>query len=82
MGDNSGGGCCAVLDACSAEGMYVRISSQVHMLTLEGNEVEGGADVGVSLVSRNEQGEYDFSKFYDFSLLSREMNAYYEKNSK
>lgn len=79
MGDNSGGGCCAVLEACSAEGMFVRSSSQIHMLNLDGGEVEGGADVAAKLVSKISETEYDFSRFYDMDVLSQAINDFYAK---
>ena len=73
LGDKSGGGSCAVLDAISAEGLYVRLSSQDHMVTLKNEEVEFGVEVDYQLVGDN----YDFSNLYNIELMSQEINKFY-----
>ena len=76
IGDKSGGGSCAVLDAITAEGLYIRSSSQDHMTFLNGDEAEFGVDVDYKLVNKN--GEtYDFSNFFNIEIIGREMNNFY-----
>ena len=77
LGDKSGGGSCAVLDAITAEGLYVRLSSQDHMVTLKNEEVEMGVEVHKTLVSQKNTDYYDFSEFYDFDLISQEIHKFY-----
>ena len=76
LGDKSGGGCCAVLDTTTLEGLYVRLSSQDHFVTNGNEEVEFGVVPHAYLYEKN-GNEHDFSKFYDFSYISSLMNEYY-----
>ena len=73
LGDQSGGGCCAVLDCINAEGMYVRLSSQAHIVMKDGTEIENGVPVHVNLVKENN----DFSEFFDFNVISQAMHNFY-----
>jgi len=75
LGDKSGGGCCAIIDAVTAEGFYIRLSCQNHLCYLNGEEAEYGVPADYKMVI----GEEDFSKFYDLSIMSREMNNFYNK---
>ncbi len=75
LGDRSGGGSCAVIDACSAEGMYVRLSCTDHIAGLDGTEYEFGVPADYKLVGHN----YDFSNFYNISLMSEKMAEFYSR---
>lgn len=76
LGDQSGGGCCAVLDGCNAEGLYIRISSPVHLCAKDGTEIDRGVVPHVNLTTKQENS-YTFEKFYNLSVLSEEMNKFY-----
>ena len=80
LGDKSGGGSCAIIDAVSAEGLYIRLSCPDHMVTLDNEEVEFGVEADYKMVVDNGDGTYDFSHFYDISIMSREMNNFYSNN--
>lgn len=77
IGDNSGGGCCAVLDAITAEGLYVRLSSPIHFLSQDNKEVEFGVEVDKSLVTKIDDSRYDFSKLYDYQYIDQEVTNFY-----
>lgn len=76
LGDKSGGGACAVLDSCSAEGLYVRISSPIHMIGKNGEEYDRGVPCDTTLVTSSDTG-YDFSSFFDLNTISSAMNEFY-----
>ena len=78
LGDQSGGGSCAVIDACSAEGLYVRLSCPDHLLGLDGTDYEFGVPADYKLVTGS-SGSYDFSNFYNISLMSQKMNEFYSR---
>ena len=78
LGDQSGGGSCAVIDACSAEGLYVRLSCPDHLLGLDGTDYEFGVPADYKLVTGS-SGSYDFSNFYNISLMSEKMNEFYSR---
>ena len=77
IGDNSGGGCCAVLDAITAEGLYVRLSSPVHFLSNDNKEVEFGVEADKSLVTKIDDSHYDFSKLYNYQYIDQEVTNFY-----
>ena len=78
LGDKSGGGSCAVIDAITAEGHYVRLSCPNHMAYLDGSDAEFGVPVDYELVTKD-GGNYDFSKMYNISEMSKAMNEFYTK---
>ena len=78
LGDQSGGGCCAVIDASSAEGIYVRLSCQDHLAGLDGTEYEFGVPADYKLVTKH-GNSYDFSDFYNISVLSSKIQEYYSR---
>ena len=73
LGDKSGGGSCAVIDASSAEGLYVRLSCPDHLQALDGTDYEFGVPADYTLVGPNN----DFSNFYNISLMSEKINEFY-----
>ena len=78
LGDKSGGGSCAVIDATSAEGLYVRLSCPDHLIGLDGTEYEFGVPVDYSLVTKT-SSSYDFSNLYNISLMSEKINEFYSR---
>ncbi len=75
LGDQSGGGSCAVIDATSAEGLYVRLSCPDHLQALDGTDYEFGVPADYKLVGDNN----DFSNFFNISLMSSKINEYYSR---
>ena len=78
FGDKSGGGSCAVIDATSAEGLYVRLSCQDHLCGLDGTDYEYGVPVDYPLVTES-IGNYDFTEFFNIDLMSEKMNEFYSR---
>ncbi len=78
LGDKSGGGSCAVIDATSAEGLYVRLSCPDHLIGLDGTEYEFGVPVDYSLVTSSSYS-YNFSNLYNINLISEKMNEFYSR---
>lgn len=78
LGDKSGGGSCAVIDASSAEGLYVRLSCQDHLMGLDGTDYEFGVPVDYSLVTET-AGHYDFTNFYNIPYMSLKINQFYSE---
>ena len=78
LGDQTGGGACAVLDGCNAEGLYTRMASQMRLEAKDGSSIDFGVAPHVSIKKTNEEGEYDFSAFYDPEALGQYMDAFYK----
>ena len=78
LGDKSGGGSCAVIDASSSEGLYVRLSCPDHLRGLDGTDYEFGVPADYTLYTKTGD-EYDFSNFYKISVLSEKMNEFYSE---
>ena len=78
FGDKSGGGSCAIIDATSAEGLYVRLSCQDHLCGLDGTDYEYGVPVDYPLVTES-IGNYDFTDFFNIDLMSEKMNEFYSR---
>ena len=77
LGDQSGGGSCAVIDACSAEGLYTRLSCQNHLVYLDKTEAEFGVPADYKTVIYLGDDKYDFTNFYNVELMSQEMAKFY-----
>ena len=78
LGDKSGGGSCAVIDASSAEGLYVRLSCQDHLCGLDGTDYEYGVPVDYPLVTES-GGHYNFTNFFSIPTMSAKMNEFYSR---
>lgn len=77
LGQKTGGGACAVLDNCSMEGLYYRLSSYVHLNDTKFNSIDAGVDVHYDLFT-TEDG-ISFDNVYNLDLLSENMNEFYSK---
>ena len=78
LGDQSRGGACSVFDGVLAEGTYTRIGGNVRLCDKAGQTIDFGVVPDVSLYQK--EGEnHDFSKFFDLSVISKEMNEFYAK---
>lgn len=78
LGDQTGGGACAVLDAFSAEGLYTRSASQVRLQAQDGSAIDFGVAPHEKLVTKTDAG-YDFSKMYDLSIIGQKIHEFYAK---
>ena len=57
LGEQSGGGCCAIQNMAAADGFPYRISSaRSHLTTKEGGEIDFGVPVDVDLLEKNADG--------------------------
>ena len=57
MGEQSGGGACAVQQMATADGFKYQISSaRLRFLNKDGESIDGGVPVDVDLVGKNEDG--------------------------
>ncbi|MBO4855993.1 MAG: hypothetical protein J5511_01285 [Bacilli bacterium] len=74
LGDKSGGGSCAVIDAASPEGLYVRLSCQDHLSGIDGTDYEFGVPVDYTLVQNG-----DFSNFFNINLMSEKISDFYSR---
>ncbi len=80
MGEDTGGGACAIQQMAMADGNpYYMSSHRFRLLDGSGYCPDDGVKVHVNLVSEN-GAQKDCSAFYDIDRLSREINAYYAKN--
>ena len=75
LGEDTGGGACAVLDNCSMEGLYYRTSSFVHLNNSNFESIDAGVKVDYDLVNIN--GSFSLSNLYNIDLISEKMNEYY-----
>ena len=59
LGEQSGGGCCAIQNMASPDGFFYRFSSsRMHLTTKDGGEIDFGVPVDADLVEKNEDGSY------------------------
>ena len=78
LGDQTGGGACAVIDGVLAEGYYARLGCQVKLTTKDHGDVDFGIAPDVTLLRRNGD-EIDLSSFFDLNVIRGHMNEYYKK---
>lgn len=77
LGYNAGGGACAVLDNCSMEGIYYRVSSFLHFTDQNYNSIDEGVIVDYDLIHLDKTP--NFNNLYDLDLLSQKMNEFYSE---
>lgn len=78
IGYNTGGGACAVLDSCSMEGIYYRLSSYLHLTDKNYNSIDAGIEVDYDIF--NVDGEKHFNNLYDIDIISAKVNEFYDEN--
>ena len=77
LGDQTGGGACAVIDGVLAEGYYARLGCYVRLSTASHEEVDFGVKPDVTLLKRTEEG-FDLSQFFDLTVIRDNMNEFYK----
>ena len=81
LGEQSGGGACSVQGIYSSEGVFYQISSYGHSIDNSNNSIDNGIEIDKNLVTIKDNKK-NYEKFYDFNLLSSEINAFYSNKSK
>ncbi len=77
MGEQSGGGTCAVIQRATADGVRYCMSSYVRFVDKSLKCIDDGVPVDVQLVTADASGNKDYSVLYDLDRLGREMENYY-----
>lgn len=77
LGDQTGGGACAVIDGVLAEGYYARIGCYVRLVSAKHDEVDFGVVPDVTLL-RRDGDEIDLSQFFDLKLIAGYMDEFYK----
>ena len=78
LGERSGGGACTVLELNTADGFYYRISAyQMRLTNAAGEVIDAGIVPDVELVKTGDDGQKDYSDFYNLDLLSDLINEFY-----
>ena len=77
LGEQSGGGVCAVLVKATADGLPYRLSAYVRFATDTTNYPDDGIPADHSLVPTNAAGEKDYSGYYDIAAMSQAIERFY-----
>ena len=76
LGEKTSGGACAISMSFTNENVFYSISSPLCLVDNNGASIDGGIEVDANLVVEKD-GENDYSKYYDLTLLSQLINEYY-----
>ena len=76
LGDQTGGGACAVIDGVLAEGYYARLGCQVRLSTASHEEVDFGIKPHVTLLRHNGD-DIDLNDFFNLDVIKGHMNDFY-----
>ena len=77
IGEPSGGGSCIVTERYLADGLAFPIGDISKSVLPDGSDVDLGAPVSTNLVIYDEEGNPDYSQFFDIDLLSGIVGRYY-----
>jgi hypothetical protein len=77
IGENSGGGTCALSIRFMPDGSYYYMSSDVRITYSDGKDVDDGAAPDTALDTSD-----SYEHFYDFSAIQKGVEAFYEKKAK
>ena len=77
FGEQSTGGACANITRFTADGLVYHISDTILLTDINGNSIDDGIPVEVCLLKTDENGNKDYSDFYDLELLSMYINDRY-----
>ena len=78
LGEQSGGGTCAIQNMATADGFMYRFSSaRMRLLNQAGEPLEEGVPVDVDLVLRDSSGGRDYREFCNIERFSREIDEWY-----
>lgn len=77
IGEQSGGGTCAIESNPTPEGFSFYISSRDKLVNTAGESIDQGIPVDIPLPVLGDESSPDYSEFYDLSVISRLLNEYY-----
>ena len=77
LGEQSTGGACANIPRFTSDGVWYHISDTMMLTDINGNNIDDGIPVEVSLLRTDEEGNKDYSDFFDLDLLSMYINDRY-----
>lgn len=77
IGENSGGGTCALSVRFMPDGSYYYMSSDIKITYSDGGDVDGGAAPDTALDTSD-----SYEHFYDFGAIQMGVEAFYEKKAK
>jgi|GEM_PF-2239738 len=80
LGEKSGGGTCSIKVLFNTEGMGYTYSSSRCLANAENQSIDAGIAVDANLVIV-ENGENNYSEFYDLTTLGSLLNEYYSSDS-
>ena len=79
FGERSGGGSCSVAYSSTAEGVEYNTSAGADVVTnRRGLSIDDGVPVNPDLTKYDDEGNKDYSDFFDLALLSTTMNKFYK----
>lgn len=81
LGEQSGGGSCAVDFHMTADGFLYTISSVTKLLNSKIENIDLGIAPDAPLVVINEDGSKDYSAFYDFDAISKAFAEFYPEEA-
>ena len=77
LGEQSGGGSCAVIQESTADGFPYAHSSYHCLSDASGNNIDAGVPVDFPIERQTNGDEVDVSNFYNFELLSNYLKTAY-----
>ena len=77
MGEQSGGGTCALTVGATADGVIYSLSSGVRFTDKDGGNIDSGIKPDVENVVVNEDGSKDYSATYNFDNISKSFDTFY-----
>ena len=77
LGDNSGGGSCALIKGYMESCHYYTLSSPRKFVNGNGEDVDVGSGVDYPLFTQDAEGSKDYSGLYDLDDISRKIHAFY-----
>ena len=79
IGEQSGGGACCRSDYMLPSGGMFSISDEMRSFNAAGENIDPGVKPDYELVTINDDGTKDYSKLYDFDIISKCFADYYGK---
>ncbi len=77
IGEQSGGGACAIEANPTPEGFVFYLSSREKLVNSKGESIDMGIPIDIPLPVSGTGDEHDYSAFYDLQLLSKLLSEYY-----
>lgn len=77
MGEQSGGGSCAVFLKSTADGFTYTMSGNLLLTNASGENIDDGVALDLNLIQYYEDGYKDYREFYNLNALSPEIHKFY-----